>query len=148
MRCCQRLPASGFELAGCRQAWQSDVDIVVRLEERLRERIDDLKRLPVRVDDGGLLTLGQVVQFRVVEQVASISREFSQRRAAIMINLRGRDVGKLRPGNSTQGVRREKPTYPTATPSSSAASSRISTRPEPASPLLCPWRSDSSLCSS
>lgn len=66
--------------------------IVVRLSESLRERIDDLKRLPVRVDDGGLLTLGQVADFRVAEQVASISREYSQRRAAIMVNLRGRDV--------------------------------------------------------
>ena len=67
-------------------------DIVVRLSEELRERIDDLKRLPVRVDDGGLLTLGQVADFKVVEQVAAIAREYSQRRAAIMVNLRGRDV--------------------------------------------------------
>ena len=67
-------------------------DIVIRLSEELREKIDDLKRLPVRVDDGGLLTLGQVADFKVVEQVASIAREYSQRRAAIMINLRGRDV--------------------------------------------------------
>ncbi len=67
-------------------------DIVIRLSEELRQKIDDLKRLPVRVDDGGLLTLGQVADFRVVEQVAAIAREFSQRRAAIMVNLRGRDV--------------------------------------------------------
>ncbi len=67
-------------------------DIVVRLSDELREKIDDLKRLPVRVDAGGLLTLGQVADFRVVEQVAAISREYSQRRSAIMINLRGRDV--------------------------------------------------------
>lgn len=67
-------------------------DIVVRLSENLREQVDELKRLPVRVDDGGLLTLGQVADFKVVEQVAAIAREFSQRRAAIMINLRGRDV--------------------------------------------------------
>ncbi len=67
-------------------------DIVVRLSENLRENIDELKRLPVRVDDGGLLTLGQVADFRIVEQVAAIAREFSQRRGAIMINLRGRDV--------------------------------------------------------
>ena len=67
-------------------------DIVVRLSEDLRENIEELKRLPVRVDDGGLLTLGQVADFRVVEQVAAISREYSQRRGAIMINLRGRDV--------------------------------------------------------
>ncbi len=67
-------------------------DIVVRLNEELREKIEDLKRLPVRVDDGGLLTLGQIADFKVVEQVAAIAREFGQRRAAIMVNLRGRDV--------------------------------------------------------
>ena len=67
-------------------------DIVVRLSETLREQIEELKRLPVRVDDGGLLTLGAVADFRAVEQVAAISREYSQRRAAIMVNLRGRDV--------------------------------------------------------
>ncbi len=67
-------------------------DIVVRLSENLREQVDELKRLPVRVDDGGLLTLGQVADFKVVEQVAAIAREYSQRRAAIMVNLRGRDV--------------------------------------------------------
>ncbi len=67
-------------------------DIVVRLSEDLRERIEELKRLPVRVDDGGLLTLGQVADFKVVDQVAAISREYSQRRAAVMVNLRGRDV--------------------------------------------------------
>ncbi|MBL9169984.1 MAG: efflux RND transporter permease subunit [Verrucomicrobiales bacterium] len=67
-------------------------DIVIRLDEKSRERIQDLKRLPVRLDDGGLLTLGQMADFKMVEQVAAIAREYSQRRAAIMVNLRGRDV--------------------------------------------------------
>ena len=67
-------------------------DIVIRLKEELREQVEELKRLPVRIGDGGLLTLGQVADFQVKEQVAAIAREFSQRRAAIMINLRGRDV--------------------------------------------------------
>ena len=67
-------------------------DIVIRLAESQREQIEELKRLPVRVDGGGLLTLGKVADFRMVESVAAISREYSQRRAAIMINLRGRDV--------------------------------------------------------
>lgn len=67
-------------------------DIVIRLAESKREQIEELKRLPVRLDGGGLLTLGKVADFRIVEQVAAISREYSQRRAAIMINLRGRDV--------------------------------------------------------
>ncbi|MBL9138878.1 MAG: efflux RND transporter permease subunit [Verrucomicrobiales bacterium] len=67
-------------------------DIVVRLDEELRQRPAELARLPVRLDDGGLLTLGQVAEFRRVEQVATIAREFGQRRAAVLVNLRGRDV--------------------------------------------------------
>jgi cobalt-zinc-cadmium resistance protein CzcA len=67
-------------------------DIVVRLPEEYRQKVEELKRLPVRTDSGGLLTLDQVADFRVVEQVAAIAREFNQRRAAIMVNLRGRDV--------------------------------------------------------
>ena len=67
-------------------------DIVIRLNETAREQIEDLKRLPVRLDDGGLLTLGQLADFKMTEQVASIAREYGQRRAAIMVNLRGRDV--------------------------------------------------------
>ena len=66
--------------------------IVVRLSEERRENIEELKRLPLRVDDGGIITLGAVAEFRMVEQVAAISRELSQRRTAIMVNLRGRDV--------------------------------------------------------
>lgn len=66
--------------------------VVVRLADELRTQLEELKRLPVRVDDGGLLTLGQVADFRLSEQVATITRELGQRRAAILINLRGRDV--------------------------------------------------------
>jgi len=67
-------------------------DIVVRLKDGSRESLEELKRLPVRLDGGGLLTMGQVADFKVAEQVAAIAREYSQRRAAIMVNLRGRDV--------------------------------------------------------
>lgn len=70
---------------------------MVRLHEELHEWIDDLKRLSVRVDDSGLLTLGQVADFNVVELVATISREYGQLRAAIMIYMRVRDVEKFCP---------------------------------------------------
>lgn len=66
-------------------------DIVVRLAENERQKLEDLGRLPVRVE-GGLLPLGKVADFKNSEQVAAISREFGQRRAAIMVNLSGRDV--------------------------------------------------------
>lgn len=70
-------------------------DLVVRLKDDQRVDLEALKRLPVRTDSGGYLTLGQVAQMRFTEQVASVSREFGQRRAAIMINLRGRDVASF-----------------------------------------------------
>lgn len=66
--------------------------IVVRLAEPLRMDVEAMKRLPVRTDDGGLLTLGQVAGITTVEQVGTIARENTQRRAAILVNVRGRDT--------------------------------------------------------
>ncbi|ACB77714.1 efflux RND transporter permease subunit [Opitutus terrae] len=67
--------------------------IVVRLPENLRVALDELKHLPLRSAHAeGVITLGQVADFVVNEKVNAIAREFGQRRAAIMVNLRGRDV--------------------------------------------------------
>ncbi len=66
--------------------------IVVRLAEDSRGKVDVIKRVPVRADEGGWLTLGQVATFEMVDQVAVVTREAGQRRAAILVNLRGRDV--------------------------------------------------------
>ena len=67
--------------------------IVVRLPENLRAAFDELKHLPLRSShEEGVITLGQVADFVVADKVNAISREFGQRRAAIMVNLRGRDV--------------------------------------------------------
>jgi cobalt-zinc-cadmium resistance protein CzcA len=66
--------------------------IVVRLAEDARRSVDIMKRLPVRADEGGLLTLGQVARFEMIEQVGAVTRESAQRRTAILVNLRGRDV--------------------------------------------------------
>ncbi|MDI1250032.1 MAG: CusA/CzcA family heavy metal efflux RND transporter [Lacunisphaera sp.] len=67
--------------------------IVVRLPEHLRSAFDELKHLPLRSAHAeGVITLGQVADFVVTEKVNTIARESGQRRAAIMVNLRGRDV--------------------------------------------------------
>ena len=57
-----------------------------------RMDMDAMKRLPLRTDDGGLLTLGQVASIKTVDQVGTIARENTQRRAAILVNVRGRDT--------------------------------------------------------
>lgn len=66
--------------------------IVVRMPEELRKKVSEMKLLPIRTSEGGMLSLGQVADFSVKEKVNAISREFGQRRAAIMVNLHGRDV--------------------------------------------------------
>jgi cobalt-zinc-cadmium resistance protein CzcA len=66
--------------------------VVVRLAEHTRHRVKELERLPVRVGEGGLLPLGAVAELRMGETVAAITREYGQRRAAVLVNLRGRDI--------------------------------------------------------
>lgn len=66
--------------------------IVVRLAEPLRMDLETMRRLPVRTDDGGLLTLGQIATIKTVEHVGMIARENTQRRAGILVNVRGRDT--------------------------------------------------------
>ena len=67
-------------------------DIVVRLAEKDRENLEAIRALPVRVGDAGLLSLGQVADIGQVKTVSPILRDSAQRRAALMVNLRGRDV--------------------------------------------------------
>ncbi|HNU99578.1 MAG TPA: CusA/CzcA family heavy metal efflux RND transporter [Verrucomicrobiota bacterium] len=67
-------------------------EIVVRLEGDLRDRLDTLRSLPVRVGEHGLVPLEKVAAFRTVASVDPIVRENGARRVALMVNLRGRDV--------------------------------------------------------
>lgn len=67
-------------------------DVVVRLSEASRQQLEEMKNLPVRTREGGLISLGTVAQFDFVEKVNAITREAGQRRVAVLVNLRGRDV--------------------------------------------------------
>jgi len=67
-------------------------DIVVRMPEALRADDEQIKALPLRVGENGLIRLGQVVDFKTVKVVEPISRDDGHRRAALMVNLGGRDI--------------------------------------------------------
>ncbi len=67
-------------------------DIVVRMPENLRADDEQIKRLPLRVGQSGLIRLGQVVDFKTIKAVEPIQRDDGQRRAALMVNLSVRDV--------------------------------------------------------
>jgi cobalt-zinc-cadmium resistance protein CzcA len=67
-------------------------EIVVRLSENDRPNLDVIRALPVRVGQSGMLQLGQLADVERVKTVSPILRDSAQRRAALMVNLRGRDV--------------------------------------------------------
>src|SRR5205814_10086806 len=66
--------------------------IVVRMHEALRADDAQIRRLPLRVGQSGLIALGNVVDFKALKTVEPIRRDAGQRRVALMVNLGGRDV--------------------------------------------------------
>lgn len=67
-------------------------DIVVRLPEAERSREDMIKGLPLRVGDFGMLTLGEAVDIRTEKTVEPIRHNRTQRRAALLVGVTGRDM--------------------------------------------------------
>ncbi|HEY0548570.1 MAG TPA: CusA/CzcA family heavy metal efflux RND transporter, partial [Verrucomicrobiae bacterium] len=77
-------------------------DIAVRMPEQLRADDEEIKKLPLRVGDSGMLPLGQVVEFSTLKTVEPIQRDEGQRRAALMVNLKTRDIeGYVRAAQQT-----------------------------------------------
>ncbi len=67
-------------------------EIVVRMPEALRADDAQIQQLPLRVGEAGLLPLGKVVEFATLKTVEPIQRDGGQRRAALMVNLKTRDI--------------------------------------------------------
>jgi cobalt-zinc-cadmium resistance protein CzcA len=84
--------ALGGETVGTVIEGNRRFDIVVRMHEHARENLEELRNLPVRVGETGMLPLHEVADLKTVASVNPIRRDSGQRRAAIMVNLRGRDV--------------------------------------------------------
>lgn len=84
--------ALGGEIVGVVVNGNRRNSIVVRMPEDLRADDEEIKKLPLRVGDAGLIPLGNVVEFQTLERVEPILRDDGQRRAALMVNLGGRDV--------------------------------------------------------
>ena len=92
-------------------------DLVVRLPDAVRSRIDLLERLPIPLPDrgrsrpveglaspdvvaavqgaAGFVQLGDVARIEVAEGTNQISRENGKRRIVVQCNVRGRDLGSF-----------------------------------------------------
>ena len=65
---------------------------MVRMPEDLRADDEQVKQLPVRVGETGLVPLGKLVEFSTLESFEPIQHDDGHRRAALMVNLNTRDI--------------------------------------------------------
>lgn len=87
--------ALGGAVAG--QLYEGDrrVDIVVRLPERLRSDPDSLLSLPVPLNRGGFVQLGELAHTQLANGYNQVNRENGKRRVVVTTNVRGRDLGSF-----------------------------------------------------
>lgn len=70
-------------------------DLVVRMDEANRQSIDDLKQLYVNLPQGAQIPLKEVADISYKPGPMQISRDNTNRRTYVGINVRGRDVQSL-----------------------------------------------------
>lgn len=69
--------------------------IVLHLDEKLRDDIDEIKKLPVALPMGGTIPLNKIADISQEDKVTTIARQWGRRYAAISINVADRDIGSL-----------------------------------------------------
>lgn len=84
--------ALGGQEAGFLYEGERKFPIVVRLANDLRSDLGTIKDLPVGVGPNVLVPLGKLSDISFKETYGSVNRENSNRRTAVLINLRGRDT--------------------------------------------------------
>jgi cobalt-zinc-cadmium resistance protein CzcA len=82
----------GGEVAGQLVEGNRKRDIVVRLPEDARSKDEIIRSLPLRVGDYGMIDLGQAVEIRTEKAVDPIRHSRTQRRAALLVSVEGRDM--------------------------------------------------------
>jgi len=67
--------------------------VMLHLAEELREKPEEIKRIPVSLNDGGSIPLHFIAKLTEQDQVTTIARSFGKRYAALSIFLKNRDIG-------------------------------------------------------
>lgn len=70
-------------------------DLVVRLDKRQRENLDDIRNLLIPTPRGTQIPLYQLADVQIVDGPAQIQREDAKRRIIVGFNVRGRDVQSI-----------------------------------------------------
>lgn len=83
------------EVAGVVFEGEKRFDMVVRLESKFRQNIDDVKDLYVTLPSGNQVPIGQVADVSFKLGPTQVSREDAKRRITIGFNVRDRDVQSI-----------------------------------------------------
>lgn len=83
------------EKAGVIFEGEKRFDLVVRLGEKYRQNIDDIRELYVPLPNGSQIPLREVANIDFKEAPMQISRENTKRRITIGVNARNRDIESL-----------------------------------------------------
>jgi cobalt-zinc-cadmium resistance protein CzcA len=67
-------------------------DIVLRIDEKIRDKVETLQNLLLTVPGGGTVPLAQVAEIKYVSVPSQITHDEGQRRIYVGFNVRGRDV--------------------------------------------------------
>ncbi|HUH35777.1 MAG TPA: CusA/CzcA family heavy metal efflux RND transporter [Moheibacter sp.] len=70
-------------------------DLMVRLDEKQRENLEDIRNLLVPISTGGQIPLYELADISIQNGPAQIQREDAKRRIVIGFNVRGRDVQSI-----------------------------------------------------
>jgi cobalt-zinc-cadmium resistance protein CzcA len=84
--------ALGGEEVGYIYEGERKFPIVVRLEDEVRSDLESIKSLPVGIGPNSTTPLSNLAKIGFKETYGSVNRENSNRRTAVLINLRGRDT--------------------------------------------------------
>lgn len=84
--------ALGGEEVGSLYEGSKRFPIIVRLDEQKRSDLDSIKKLPVGIGEHNTVPISELAELKFEETYGVINREDSNRRSAVMINLRGRDI--------------------------------------------------------
>lgn len=84
--------AMGGQEAGYLYEMEKKFPIVIRLQDDLRSDLDAIGNLPVGIAANTTVALKELTKINFKETYSSVNRENSNRRTAVLINLRGRDT--------------------------------------------------------
>lgn len=84
--------ALGGEEEGMIYEGERKFPIVIRLQDDLRSDLESIKNLPVGIGSNLTVPLQNLAEVTFKETYGSVNRENSNRRTAVLVNLRGRDT--------------------------------------------------------